>query len=66
MNMGEKCYGCGKLLTKDEIAVNRKLIDPDMEEFQCLDCLADELETTVEILLMKIEEFKEDGCTLFS
>lgn len=64
--MEKRCYGCGRLLTKDEIGINRKLIDPEMEEFQCLDCLAQELDTTAEILLMKIEEFKEDGCTLFS
>ena len=64
--MEEKCYGCGRLLTQDEIGINRKLIDPEMREFQCLYCLAEELETTAETLLIKIEEFKEDGCTLFS
>ena len=64
--MEERCYGCGRHLTKDEIGINRKLIDPDMREFQCLDCLAEELETTTETLLIKIVEFKEDGCTLFS
>lgn len=63
--MQERCYGCGRELTKDEIGINKKLIDPDMEEFQCIDCLASDLETTPEILKIKIEEFKEDGCTLF-
>lgn len=63
--MEERCYCCGKVLTKDEIGINKKLVDPDIEEFQCIDCLADDLDTTVEALLIKIEEFKEDGCTLF-
>lgn len=30
-----------------------------------MDCLADYLGTTVEDLLDKIEEFKDEGCTLF-
>jgi hypothetical protein len=32
----------------------------------CLGCLADYLGNTKEDLLIKIEEFKEQGCGLFS
>ena len=52
-------------LTKDEIGATRKLIDKDAKEFFCIDCLADYLGCTVNELLEKIEEFKEEGCTLF-
>lgn len=36
------------------------------KKFFCLDCFASYLDTTVEELNEKIEEFKEEGCKLFS
>ena len=63
----KKCYVCGKgPLTKNEIGLTKKLIGKDSREFYCIDCLADYLEVTTEELMAKIEEFKEEGCTLFS
>ena len=59
------CEVCEKKLTKDEIALNKKLISKDTKQFMCLECLARYLDTSVEVLLEKIEEFKEEGCTLF-
>lgn len=60
------CKVCFKNnLTKEEIGITKKLIDCDTKEFFCMDCLADYLGCTVEELLEKIEEFKEEGCTLF-
>lgn len=60
------CKVCFKSnLSKDEIGATKKLIDRNAKEFFCIDCLADFLGCTVEDLLEKIEEFKEDGCTLF-
>ena len=59
------CCDCGKSLKKDEIALTRKLIDPDAEESYCLNCMADYIGCTVEDLKDKIVEFKEQGCTLF-
>lgn len=60
------CYVCGKSnLTKDEIGLTKKLIDKKSINFYCIDCLADYLEVTTEELLDKLEEFKEEGCTLF-
>lgn len=62
----KKCYECGKEpLTKDEIGLTKKIIDKKAKSFYCLNCLADYLEVTVEELQAKIEEFKEEGCTLF-
>ncbi len=60
------CVACFKEnLDKDTIALNRKLLGKDIEKFYCLDCLADFLNVTVDELLEKIEEFKEEGCELF-
>lgn len=60
------CYVCGKTpLTKDEIGITKKIIDKKTTQFYCLACLAEQLEVTEEELVAKIEEFKEEGCTLF-
>lgn len=64
--MKKKCYLCGKEhLTKNEIALTKKLIDRDTKVFYCINCLAEYLEVDVEILIAKIEEFKEQDCDLF-
>ncbi len=60
------CYVCGKEnLTKDEIGIAKKLIDANTKTFYCITCLAEYLEVTEMELLDKIEEFKDEGCTLF-
>ena len=61
------CYVCGKQnLSKDEIGITKKLIDKKTKQFYCLSCLSEYLEVTEEELMDKIEEFKDEGCTLFS
>ena len=65
MSRKKICCDCGKTLKKDEIALTKKLIDVDTEEFYCLDCLAEFLGCSVQDLKEKIQEFKEQGCTLF-
>lgn len=62
----KNCYVCGKeALSKNEIGLTKKLLDADSRHFYCFDCLAGYLEVDVEFLLAKLEEFKEQGCTLF-
>lgn len=61
----KKCYVCGKGLSKDETGLTKKLIDKKTAKFYCISCLAEFLEVTQEELSAKIEEFKEEGCTLF-
>ena len=62
----KKCYVCGKTpLSKDEVGITKKLIDKKAKVFYCLSCLAEQLDVTEEELLAKIDEFKEEGCTLF-
>lgn len=59
------CINCDKKLKKDEVALSRKLIDPDTDELYCLHCLAEYMDCSEEDLKIKIQEFKEQGCTLF-
>lgn len=60
------CVICGKQeLDKDTIGINKKLLGTDIENFYCMECLAEYLECTVDELLDKIEEFKAEGCKLF-
>jgi biotin operon repressor len=59
------CHQCRKEVDKETKALNRKLIARDIKDFLCLDCLADHLGATKDDLLVKIEEFKEQGCDLF-
>lgn len=62
----KKCYVCGKIpLTKNEIGLSKKLLNMKQVNYYCLGCLAEYLEVTEEELLDKIEEFKDEGCTLF-
>lgn len=59
------CTNCGKNLIKDEIALSKKMLGKNTKQYLCLDCLSDYLNTDKEILWEKIEQFKEEGCTLF-
>ena len=64
--MKNNCVMCGKEhLNKDTIGINKKLLGEDIENFYCLDCLAEYLGCTDDELHDKIEEFKEEGCKLF-
>ena len=60
------CEVCGAdNIEKDVIALNKKLFNKNVKQFYCLSCMAAVLEVTEEDLLDKIEEFKEEGCTMF-
>ena len=60
------CFICGKEnLTRNEIGLNKKLIDQNIRNIHCLNCLAEYLEISEEDLLDQIQEFKYSGCTLF-
>ena len=59
------CICCNAVLTKDETALTRKLINRGTQDFLCLSCLAGHFQVPREVLLKKIREFREMGCTLF-
>ena len=61
------CPNCGKTpLERNEVGINKKLLGESIERPMCLSCLAEYLEVSEEDLLAKIEEFKAQGCKLFS
>lgn len=60
------CKSCFKVpLTKDEIGLCVKLLGDDEGSYLCAECLAAYLDCTVEDLLEKAEEFRDEGCELF-
>lgn len=61
-----ECLKCGRELTHDEIALHKKLINRACETFMCKTCLSLHFEVSEELLNKKIEEFKKQGCLLFS
>ena len=62
-----KCVICEKkILEKNVIGLNKKLLGNDIKNYYCMSCLAEFLGVTEEELLAKIDEFKEQGCKLFN
>lgn len=60
------CVACGKPISdKDTIGINKKLLGKNIENFYCMECLANYMDCSVQDILDKIEEFKEEGCHLF-
>lgn len=62
------CIFCGRALTRDEQGLNKKILEGDVRRglWRCLSCMAEYLECTEDELSEKIEEFKSEGCKLFS
>lgn len=59
------CMKCSKELTHNEIGAHKKFINRGSTEFLCKGCLADKLGVTVQDIDEKIEQFRQQGCTLF-
>ncbi len=61
-----RCIICGRELTSDEIGLHKKLVNRGATEHECITCLAAHFRCTEQRLREKIEEFREQGCTLFN
>jgi len=60
------CVSCRKKnLSKNIIGINKKLLGSNVANYYCLECLSGYLDTSVEALQDKIEEFRDEGCKLF-
>ncbi|MBQ9511416.1 MAG: hypothetical protein IJR55_06970 [Clostridia bacterium] len=61
------CKNCRKPLSRDEIALYKRLIYRGAEDDECIciKCLADKLNVSEAALFDKIDHFKKAGCTLF-
>ena len=65
MSKKKCCAICGKELSDDEVALNKKLFGKKVKSFLCIPCMAEDLQTSCEYLEDKIKQFKEEGCELF-
>ncbi len=61
----EKCFICNVELSKDDTALCKKMLGKNIRQYFCRDHLAEMLDTDVDTLNEKVEQFKEEGCTLF-
>nr|WP_308628565.1 hypothetical protein [uncultured Eisenbergiella sp.] len=59
------CMDCQKNLTYNEIGAYKKFVNRGSREFLCKRCLAQKLDVSVGAIDRKIEQFKQQGCTLF-
>ncbi|MBQ8634059.1 MAG: hypothetical protein IJ420_10700 [Lachnospiraceae bacterium] len=60
------CKECGAELLADDIAIHRKLVLRNAEEFFCIDCLAGRLGCLREDIERLIQYYRDSGeCTLF-
>jgi len=59
------CADCSTVLEKDEVALSKKMFGRNITELYCLHCAAVILECDAVDLNVKIQEFREQGCTLF-
>ena len=60
------CRECQRPLSSDETALYRKLVRRDAASFLCKTCLADYFQVSETILDKKIEQFRRNGCLLFT
>jgi hypothetical protein len=65
MRKKSTCIECGILLQKEEVALSQKIIGRTITKFYCIKCMAEMLDCDPDDLNIKIQEFKEQGCSLF-
>lgn len=59
------CKNCGRELTKDEIAIYKRMVNRGATEYLCITCFAKYFNVTEDVVREKIEHFRSCGCTLF-
>ena len=59
------CRECGRPVSRDEIAITKKMVSRASEEYYCAECLAKEFRISVEDVNRLIERFRAAGCSLF-
>ena len=57
---------CARELSGDEVGLHKKMINRGATQFMCLSCLAEYFECEEELLLEKMEQFRDQGCMLFA
>ena len=64
--MRDRCIRCDRELTLDEIALYKTLVNRGAEECCCISCLSRHFCVDEGMLYEKIEQFRRQGCVLFS
>ena len=60
------CKKCGAELSRDEIAIYKRMVNRGATEYLCIRCFAEYYNVTEQLVREKIEHFKRQGCTLFA
>ena len=60
------CHLCGTRMQNDEIALNLKLLGRQIGVTKCLPCLAEFLGCDEQELNIRMQQYKETGCLLFT
>ena len=60
------CKNCGATLCADEISVFLKLVSREAKTYLCKQCLSDTFHCVIALIDRKIEQFKRNGCLLFT
>ena len=62
----EHCVDCNQPLHRDEVAISRRLIGRGITRYCCIGCLAERLKVDPTVIKLKIQEYRELGCSLFT
>lgn len=60
-----RCQSCNRKLTTNEIGISLRLLGRNTQRLLCRECLAGELKVDPNLIDAKIEQFRQQGCTLF-
>lgn len=61
----KRCSCCDKKLKKNDVALSMKYYGRQVEKFMCSKCIGKELGMNREQIKQQIEDFKNQGCSLF-
>lgn len=62
---GTLCHKCRMSISKDEVAITKRLVNRGTTTYYCAPCLADAFGITTEDIQRCIRHYKRMGCTLF-
>ena len=60
------CVICREKLSTDEVALNQRLLGPQIGTFRCIDCLSQKMDVTPSVLRELIAQFKARNCVYFT
>jgi DNA-directed RNA polymerase subunit N (RpoN/RPB10) len=59
------CFRCGTVLSHDEKAVYKRLVNRGAEEYLCAACLAAHFKVPETMIWDKVRQYRDMGCSLF-